>query len=162
MTATFYFAENNGVFPGTLGSIANLNMGASDSKEVVVASSPILAGANSFEKWIVGSWSNSFTKINNVQFWMSAGSYGTGEVIKWTGSESTYVQPTASTSTKAVGSVPTSDPGTANVSINSSLAGSLITSPGRSDYIVLQYGTSASASPGPTNQKTFSIQWDEQ
>lgn len=161
MVSTFEFHEANGTAPGSLGSISNLNMGNADAKELTPADNPITAGNNSYEKWFVGSWSGTFTKIDNVQFWQSAGSFGTGESIDWSGSETLYVQPTTSESTIATTSVPTSDPGTANVSLGSSLSGSLETT-GRSDYVVLQYQTTASASPGPTNQKTFTIQWDEQ
>lgn len=161
MTSTFYFAEGNGAAPGTIGSVGNFNFGTTDAKGLTPASYPITAGQNSYEKWVVGSWSGTFTKISNAQFYMSAGSYGTGEVIKWTGSATNYVQPTTSASSLAVGSLPTSDPGTANVSIGSNLTGSLV-SPGRSDWIVMQYQTTASASPGPVNQKTITIQWDEQ
>lgn len=161
MVSTFEFHEANGAAPGSLGSVGNLNMGNTDSKELTPADNPITAGQNSFEKWFAGSWSGTFTKIDNVQFWLSAGSFGTGESIDWSGEETLYVQPTDSTSTVATTSVPTSDPGTANVSVGSSLSGSL-EAEGRSDYVVMQYQTTASANPGPTNQKTFTIQWDEQ
>lgn len=161
MVSTFYFAEGNSTAPGTIGSVGNFNFGTTDAKELTPASYPITAGNNSYEKWIVGSWSGTFTKISNGQFFMSAGSYGNTEVIKWTGSATLYTQPTTSASSFAVGSVPTSDPGTANVTFGSSLTGSLV-APGRSDWVVMQYVTGAAGSPGPTNQKTFTLQWDEQ
>lgn len=160
MVATFEFHESNGAGE-TMGSVGNLNMGNTDAKELTPANNPITAGNNSYEKWVVGSWAGTFTQIDNVQFWMSAGSFGTGESIDWSGSETTYAQPVSTTSTVATTAIPTSDPGTANVTLGSSLAGTL-SSEGRSDYIVLQYQTTASADPGPTNQKTFTIQWDEQ
>jgi hypothetical protein len=161
MASTFYFVEGNGAVPGVIGSVSNFNFGTTDGKELTPASYPIFAGSNSYEKYVAGSWSGVFTKINNVQFYMSAGSYGTGEVIKWTGSSTNYVQPTTVTSMIAVGSLPTSDPGTANVSLGSSLTGSLVTE-GRSDWIVMQYQITGSAEPGPVNQKSHTIQWDEQ
>lgn len=161
MVATFEFHEANSTAPGTLGSVGNLNMGTTDAKELVPATYPITAGSNSYEKWFAGSWSGTFTKIDNVQFWMSAGSYGTGEEIFWSGSETLYVEPVLTTSTIADITVPTADPGTANITIGSSLTGSLEAA-GRSDYIVLQYTTTGASAPGPTNQKTFTIQWDEQ
>lgn len=161
MVATFEFHEANGAAPGTLGSVGNLNMGNIDSKELTPASNPITAGNNSYEKYVVGSWAGTFTQIDNVQFWMSAGSFGTGESIDWSGSVTAYADPVATTSTVATTAIPTSDPGTANVTIGSSLSGTL-SAAGRSDYIVLQYQTTVSADPGPTNQKTFTIQWDEQ
>jgi len=163
MVAVFEFHEGNSAAPGTIGSVSNLNMGSDDSKEVVPATYPIIAGENSYELWFVGSWSGVFTQVNNAQFWMSGGSYGTGEVILWTGSETDYVAPTTTTSTVAVGSVPTADPGTANVSIGSTLAASgSLEAEGRSDWVILQYQTEATTDPGPTNQKEFTYQWDEQ
>ncbi len=161
MVALFQFHEGNGAAPGTLGSVGNINMGNSDTKELDPATFPITAGNNSFELYFVGSWSGAFTKVDNVQFWQSAGSLGTGEVIKWTGSITIFGQPVVTLSGSAVGSVPTADPGTANITLGSILAGSLVAI-GRSDWIVLQYQTESSASPGPTNQKTFTLQWDEQ
>lgn len=176
MVATFWFAEANGspttgslLWNGATGSVANINMGSIDSAELTAATYPIIAGENSYEKWFAGSWSGTFTQIDNLQFWMSAGSYGTGEVIKWTGSgvdknmDVDQTGPTTTTSTFAVGSVPSADPGTANVGLGSppNLSGTL-TATGSSNFIVLQYQTTASASPGPTNQKTFTLQWDEQ
>lgn len=162
MVATFSFAEKNGASPGTwTGSISNLNFGNTDQPMLVTATYPITVGNNSYEKYVAGSFGGAFTKISNVQFWMSAGSYGAGEVIKWSGSVTTYATPTATTSVVAVGSVPTSDPGTANVSVHGALTGSLLAA-GSTDFITLQYQTTSSAGPGPVNQKTFTIQWDEQ
>ena len=161
MVATFEVHEGNGAIPGTIGSVGNLNMGNTDAKELVVMTYPVTVGNNAYEKWFVGSWSGTLTRVNNVQFWMSSGSFGVGEVLKWTGSETSYVAPLTSTSTVAIGSVSTSDPGTANVTIGSSLTGSLLAA-GRSDWLVLQYQTETTANPGPTNQKEFTIQWDEQ
>lgn len=161
MVSEFSFHENNGASPGTLGSIINLNMGSVDQKNLSPASNPVFAGGNSFEKWFAGSWAGTFTKIDNVKFWMSAGSYGTGESIVWNGSQTLYVTPTSDESTVAVSAVPSSEPVAANVSLGSSLSGELNVV-GRSDWIVLQHQTTASANPGPTNIKQFTIQWDEQ
>lgn len=164
MVATFEIHEGNSTAPGTIGSVGNLNMGTNDSKELTPATYPITVGNKSYEKWFVGSWYGAFTQVDNVQFYTSAGSYGTAEVIMWTGSETGYVQPIVAISTVAVGSVPVADPGTANVSLGSALAGSLIgaATGSRSDWIVLQYQVGSTADPGPTNQKTFTFEWDEQ
>lgn len=161
MVSVFQVHEGNSTAPGTIGSVGQLNMGNTDAKNIVAATNPITAGSNSYEKWFVGSWSGTFTKVSNAKFYVSAGSYGTGEVIKWTGSRTLYVAPTISNSSFAVGSVELTLPGTANVTIGSSLTGSL-ESTGRSDWIVMQYQTTTSANPGPTNQKTLTFVWDEQ
>ncbi len=171
MVATFFFAEANGSpTTGSLlwaGSVSQLNLGNIDGSLITTASNPITAGNNSYEKWFVGSWSGTFTKVSNLQFWQSAGSSGTGETMFWTGSAHsrnfTGSNPTASASVYAVGSIPTSDPGTANVGFGSpsSLTGS-ITATGSSNFIVVQLKTTASANPGPVNQKTWTLEWDEQ
>ena len=158
MVATVSWSEQNS--SGNTGSIANLNFGSTDAPNIVALDYPVNTGTNSYEKWITGSFGGTFTKINNVQFWKSAGAYVTGETIFWSGSVTTFVTPAATASTYAVGSVPAADPATANVSIHSSLTGSLL-AVGSTDYIVLQQQITSAASPGATNQKTFTIQYDE-
>lgn len=157
------FAERYSTSPGLFnGSITNVNMGTSGSPNLVAASFPITRASNSYEKWIMGSFSGTFTQINNIKFYMSAGSYGTGEVIKYDGSQTTYVTPTTTTSVIGLGSLPTALPGANNVSIKGLLtaAGSL-TATGSTDLIVMQYQTTASAATGLTNTKTLTLQWDE-
>ena len=157
------FAERYSTSPGLFnGSIANLNFGNFGSPELNQLVYPIVRGTNSYEKWMMGSFSGTFTQINNIKLWMGTGSYGTGEVIKYDGSQTTYVTPTISTSAIAVGSIPTALPASNNVSIKGLLtaAGSL-TATGSTDLVVLQYQTTAGAASGPTNQKIFTLQWDE-
>lgn len=160
MVATFSFLEAYGTSILINGSITNANLGNLGSPNLVAATYPITRGNNSYEKFIAGSWGGTFTKISNLQFAMTSGSYGTGEVIKWTGSVQSWYSPVTTTSGSAVGSVPTSLAN--NVTIRGSLTGSLIASPGSSDYIILQYQTTSSAQTGPANQKTFTLQYDEQ
>lgn len=138
----------------------NLNFGSTLAANLAPSTYPITAGTYSYEKWIKANFSGSFTRIENIQFWKSAGAYVTGETIKWTGEETTYAVPTTSVSTTATVAVPTSDPGTANVGIGGSLSGSL-TSAGSSDFIVLQTSITSAASAGAVNQKTFTLQYDE-
>lgn len=159
MVATFSVAERNRASGSQTGSITTVNFTSTDSPQVEITNYPIAVGANSYEKYLSGNFSGTFTKIDNVQFWMSAGSYGTGEVILW-GSTTTYTQPVSTISAVALGSTPTADPTTANVLVGGSLAGSL-TAAGSTDYVVLQYQTAATASAGSTNEKTFTFQWDE-
>ena len=110
-------------------------------------------------------FSGTFTRIENLQFWKSTGAYVTGETIKWTGEKTAYVAPTTTVSIYADTSVPTADPGTANVSIGGTLSGSLSSTtagnPGYSDYMVLQMSITTAASGGVVNQKTFTFQFDE-
>lgn len=160
MVADFEWQEENA--DAITGSIANINFGSTDDQDIVALTYPITAGSHSFEKYISGSFGGTFTKILNVQFWKSAGAYQTGETIFWTGSAETFNAPLGSetVSGSAVGSVPTSDPGTANVSVGGALTGSL-EAIGSTDFIVMQLQTTTSSPAGAVNQKTFTLQFDE-
>ena len=138
----------------------NLNFGSTLAANLAPSTYPITAGTYSYEKWIKASFTGSFTRIENIQFYKSAGAYVTGELINFTGQVETYVAPTTSGSSYATALVPTADPGTANVSIGGSLAGSL-TATGLSDFVILQTTVTTAASAGAVNQKTFTLQYDE-
>jgi hypothetical protein len=101
--------------------------------------------------------------VDNFQFWMSTNfSPATGLTVYWKGNNvGAYATPVNDDSAVAVSTVPTSDPGTANVSIGGSLSGEL-TGAGYSDYIVLQLDVATTAAPGDTSLATFTIQYDEQ
>lgn len=159
MVATYGWVE----YLTTAGDTAtptNLNFGSTLGANLAPSTYPITAGTYSYEKWIKANFSGSFTRIDNIQFWKSAGAYVTGETINWTGQQTTYDTPTTSASAYATAAVPTADPGTANVSIGGSLSGSLETA-GSSDYIILQTSVTTAASAGAVNQKTFTLQYDE-
>jgi len=121
---------------------------------------PITAGNNSYEVFLRGHFTGTFNKVQNLQFWKSAGTEGTGESLYWEdGGEPTYTAP-ATTTSVATSAVPTADPGSSNVSINDSQASSL-SAAGYSDYIVLQLRTTTAAEAGDTETFTFTLQYDE-
>lgn len=159
MAAIFGWKEFNGA--ASTGTPTNVNMGSINMRNLTPATYPITAGDNSYEKWIYGDWSGTFTKINNVRFWKSGGSLVSGEDIVFDGEQVTTTAPGTAISVIAVASVDTSDPGYTNVSINGATTLGSLTSAGTSDYIVLQSQIDSSAGPGATNQKTFTIQYDE-
>jgi hypothetical protein len=159
MVATFGWVEYLANATATA-TPTNLNLGSTLAANLAPSTYPITAGTYSYEKWIKAAFSGSFTRIENIQFWKSAGAYVTGETIAWEGEQTTYAAPTNSGSTIATTAVPDADPGTANVSIGGSLSGSLTTA-GSSDFIVLQASVTTSASAGAVNQKTFTLQYDE-
>jgi len=166
MAATYNWNQNYGTSPGTptdLGESGNLFnfKSADDATAANYTSNPIVAGENSYEVWLRAHFTGTFNTVDNIQFWMSTDfSPNTGLAVKWEGAEVTYATPVATTSTVATTAVPTSDPGTANVSIGGSLGGSL-TAAGYSDYIVLQLQTTVSAAAGDTSLATFTLQYDE-
>jgi hypothetical protein len=166
MAATYQWAKTYGTSPGTRedigesGNIFNF-MDADTNTESDYTTYPITAGNNSYEVWLQGHFTDTFNSIDNIQFWMSTDfSPNTGLSVKWEGEETTYATPVKTASTVATTAVPTSDPGTANVSISGSLAGSL-SAAGYSDYIVLQLQTTTGAAAGDTSLATFTLQYDE-
>jgi len=159
MVATFGWVEYLANATATA-TPTNLNLGSTLSANLAPSTYPITAGTYSYEKWVKSNFSGSFTRIDNIQFWKSAGAYVTGETIAWTGQQTAYAAPTESASGDATVAVPTADPGTANVSIGGNLSGSL-TATGSSDFIILQASITTAASAGAVNQKTFTLQYDE-
>lgn len=159
MVATFGWVEylENATSTATP---TNLNFGSTLAANLAPSTYPITAGTYSYEKWVNVNFSGTFTRVDNIQFWKSAGAYVTGETIAWTGQQTEYAAPTTTASTYATTAVPTADPGTANVSIGGSLSGSL-TATGSSDFIILQTSVTTAASAGSCNTKTFTLQYDE-
>lgn len=153
MSATFAWSESNGAGETPTDSISNVNFGSVDTPNIVPATNPIAAGNNSFEKWIRGKFSGSYTSIANLRFWKSVGAYVTGEAIK-AAVNATYATPTASTSAVATVDVPVVE--------GSALAPTAPgASPSYSAYITLQLQTTGSTPPGAVNTKTFNLKYDE-
>jgi hypothetical protein len=164
MAATFTWSQSNDVGETVtdLGSSGNLfNFKSSDDATVGnYSSNPVTAGENSFEVYLRGKFGGTFNQIDNLQFWMSTDfSPNTGLSVTFAGDTVIYATPSETTSVD--GAVPTSDPGTANVSIGGSMAGNLSIA-GYSDYIRLQMQTTSSAPAGDTSLATFTLQYDEQ
>jgi hypothetical protein len=167
MVATFSWVEYN-LTAGDTGVPTNLNLGSTNARNLAPSTYPITAGTYSYSKWVRANYSGSFTRIDNLQFWMSASGSGyvTGETLAVSATTSsyagtgTYAVPTNAASAQAVNAMPIADPGAANIGIGGSLTGSL-TAAGDSDFIVVQASITAAASAGPVQQKTFTLQYDE-
>ena len=167
MVAVFSWVEYNANATDT-GVATNLNFGSANSRNLTASANPITAGTYSFSKWVRGNWTGTFTSIENLQFFASdTGPYVTGELIRvsatTTGSyagTSTFATPVSSADSKAVHLLAQADPASANVGFGGVLANSLI-APGYSDFMVLQMSVTTAAGPGPVNQKTFTLQYDE-
>jgi len=167
MVATFSFVEANSTAANT-GVPTNLNLGSVNSSDLATSTYPITAGTYSYSKWVQGLWTGDFTRIENLQFWMSSSGegYKSGEKLNvsattesYAGTD-TYVTPTNTVDAKAVNTMPIADPGAANIGVGGSLAGSL-TDIGYSDFIVIQASISSAAAAGETNTKQFRLQYDE-
>ena len=163
MAATFQWSEANGAGPVVTDGVANVNFGSNDSKEIVVATYPITAGTNSYEKYIKGKFAGTFTEISNMKFWKSAGAYVTGESLKvatgTVGAPIVYAAPVATASAVATSDIPTSE-GTALAMFNDA-GGATIVAADYTDYIVMQLQTTTGATAGTVNTKTFTFQYDE-
>lgn len=167
MAATFAWVESN-LTAGDTGTPTNLNLGSTNARNLAPSTYPISAGSYSFSKWVQGDWSGSFTRVENLKFWMSGSGSGyvtdeTLNVSATTGTyagTSVYVTPTNGADPKATVTMPTAEPGSANVGIGGSLSGSLVAA-GKSDFIVIQASIGASAPAGAVQTKTFTLQYDE-
>jgi len=153
IAATFEFSESNGAGETVTNSVSNVNFGSVDAINIVPATDPVTAGNNSFEKWIRGRFSGTFTSIANLRFWKSAGAFVTGEAIK-AAVDQAYAAPTAATSTVATADVPITE----GAALNPAAPGA---SPSFSGYITMQLQTTVSTPPGAVNQKTLNIKYDE-
>ena len=153
MAATFGFSETNTVSVTVTDAISNVNFGNVDSPNLTPASNPIAAGQNSFEKWVRGKFSGTFTSIANLRFWKSAGSLVTGEAIK-AAVNASFATPVSTTLSVATVDVPIVE--------GSALAPTApATNPDYSGYITMQLQTTVATPPGAVNQKTFTLKYDE-
>ena len=158
MAASFAWVESQTNATSTA-TPTNFNMGSTVAANLSPSTWPITAGNYSAEKWIRAHFTGTFTSVDNLQFWKSAGTLVTGEVINWTGEQESYVAPTTAASSYATTALVTTS-GTANVGFSGTTTGSL-TASGFSDFIVLQSSISTAASSGSANSKTFSFAYDE-
>jgi len=145
---------------GVSGNLFNFKTSNSLASAADYTSYPITAGGNSYDVWLKGHFTGTFNKVQNGKFYKSSGALGTGEAIKFVGHTTAYHTPTTGDSGYASADVPTSAPGTANVSFNSSLDGN-ITGAGYSDFVTLQLRTTTAAEAGDTETFTFTLTYDE-
>lgn len=172
MTASFNFNQTYGSSPGTavdLGDTGNLvnfkdidDANASNYSSYPITASNSPNQGRSYEIFLRAHYTGTFATVSNIKFWMSQNfNPADGLTVYWKGNNQTaYATPVKTDSALASAIVPSSNPGTANVSIGGSLAG-VLSSAGYSDYIVIQLDASMSAKVGDTSLCVFSIEWDE-
>jgi hypothetical protein len=165
MAATVEIDEANGAGETLTHNISNTNMGSTDAVNLNPVNYPVIPGNNTYEKWQKIHVTNmgGSSKIDNLKVWRT-GALGGSAVHKTNartssyGGAATYATPTASTSSVATQTMPTSEPASANLGIDGSLSGAL-TSTGSSDYLVHQIQTDAGDTAGSTS--TMNYQYDE-
>ena len=163
MSASAGFSEANGVGEDITDAISNINFGSSDDPNLVAASNTIVAGENSYEKFICVKFTGTWTEISNMKFWKSAGVYKTEEDIH-AAAQATFATPVATTSSIATSTIPTTS-GTA-LELKSAEGEDVVEYgasgvTGYTDYVCLQLQTTVSTETGAVNTKTFTFQWDE-
>lgn len=171
MAATTTWYEQNGTASGspaggTQSTISMCDWKSVDDATTSRASAPVLAGSNSYVKYIYLGFSGSFNQISAVKFAHTAGTLGTGISLKGKVT-STYATPstgalsgaTDMTSVTAIGSgasvlLSTSGPNGTSTSASQ-------TSACYTQYIATQVQTTAAASAGDSGTVTLTIQYNE-
>lgn len=170
MAATTTWYEQNGAASGTPAAGTESTISSCDWKSVddsttARASAPVLAGSNSYIKYIYLKFSGTFNQISAVKFAHTAGTLGTGISLK-SKITSTYATPVTSamsgstdiTSTTAIGSgasvlLSTTGPnGTASASQTTTCY---------TQYLATQVQTTSAANAGDSGTVTLTVQYNE-
>lgn len=170
MAATTTWYEQNGTASGTPAAGTESTISSCDWKSVddsttARASAPVLAGSNSYIKYIYLKFSGTFNQISAVKFAHTAGTLGTGISLK-SKITSTYATPVTSamsgstdiTSTTAIGSgasvlLSTTGPnGTASASQTTTCY---------TQYLATQVQTTSAANAGDSGTVTLTVQYNE-
>lgn len=165
MAATVEICESNSSGETVSHNITNSNMGSTDAANMTAASYPVTPGNNTYEKWqrVHVTAMGGSSKIDNLKIWRTTALGGaavhlTNARTSSYGGAPTYATPVATSSSIATQTMPTSEPGTANLGIGGSLTGSL-TGAGYSDYLVHQIQTNVADVAGAST--TIHYQYDE-
>ena len=170
MAATTTWYEQNGTASGspasgTESTISSCDWKSVDDSTTSRASAPVLAGSNSYHKYIYPKFTGTFNQISAVKFAHTAGTLGTGISLK-SKVTSTYATPSTTalasstdiTSTTAIGSgasvlLSTTGP---NGSTSASQTTTCYT-----QYIVTQVQTTTAANAGDSGTVTLTVQYNE-
>ena len=165
--ATVEIDEANGAGETLTHGISNTNMGSADAANLDPTAYPVTPNTRTYIKYQKIHVTNlgGSSKIDNLKIWRT-GSLGTGGTHTHVtnartssyGGALTYATPTQSSVSGVDQTMPTSEPGSANLGISGSLSGSL-TGTGSSDYLGHQITTDSSATAGSTS--TMNYQYDE-
>ena len=165
MAATVEICESNGAGETITHNIADSDMGNQDSATIDPVAYPVTPGNRTYIKYqrIHVTAMGGSSQINNLQIWR-AGALG-GSATHVTNARTTsyagaltYATPVTSAVTAVDQTMPTSDPGAANLGIAGALSGAL-TGAGYSDYLGHQIITNGADVAGSTS--TMNYQYDE-
>ena len=171
MAATTTWYEQNGTASGspasgTESTISSCDWKSVDDSTTSRASAPVLAGSNSYSKYIYVKFTGTFNQISAVKFAHTAGTLGTG--ISLVGKiTSTYTTPATSALSSSTDITATTPIGS-GASVLLGTTGPNDTSPSSSQtttcytqYIVSQVQTTASANAGDSGTVTLTVQYNE-
>jgi hypothetical protein len=168
--AAFQISEYNGAGETETTNVSNINAGNVDSANITPGpSNAITAGNNAFDQYFkckLTTFPGTLNQVSDLRVWKSSGTYTTGISYDTSLKTSSYTQPsyaTPATSTYSANSLPSSDPGSANLGIGGALAGTLTALNAYSDRLRIQLHTTGSTPAGTMNTLTFTLpQWLEQ
>ena len=171
MVATTTWYEQNGAASGTPASGTESTISSCDWKNVddtttSRVSSPVVAGENSFAKYIYLKFSGVFNQISAVKFAHTSGTLGSGISLK-SKVTSTYATPSKSALTSAADiTAPTSAGSGASVLLGASGPNdgnpeAASTTECYTQYLVTQVQTTALAQAGDSGTVTLTVQYNE-
>lgn len=177
MAATFDWQCDHGAATGSPAKgttrstgVANNNYKNADDEATAYSSSPIVAGNNSYDRWLFGKFTGTFNQILNGLFAHTAGALGTGLTLKGKVQPSGgYTTPSTSananlsvdmTSAIAIGSGQAVQFGATGPEA-AGKASSTTSNPGYSEWLTTQLQTTGSAAAGDITSITLTLRYDE-
>lgn len=167
MAAVFSFSETYGATATSTTrdtnylNFLNTDDSSGTNETTATAASPITipsgASVYSYERWVRGHWSGSFSTITAVTFHKQSGSLGTGVLIYGADRTSqTYAAPTGgSTSQSAIATTVCTSWDTVGEAFG------LGYSTNYSDYVVMQLEVANTAASGSIGSMVYRIGWNE-
>jgi len=162
MAAVFDFSESYGAGPTTADTdyvnLLSASIASGSDTTTVPAANPIVippsGTAYSYERWIRGHLTGTFTTISDVKFWKYSGTPGTGVTINGGDKgNQTYV-----TAVNTVSSVATTAHGSWDTEGEAFALGY---STAFSDYVVLQLAIASTAASGNIGTMQYRFGWNE-
>jgi hypothetical protein len=160
MASSFIFSQSHTTTPtvedNNYVNLLSANVASGSDLTTAPAANPItIPGAGSsysYERYLRGHWTGTFSTITSIYFWKSAGTPGTGWTINaGNKANQTYATPVATASTIATAAIPT----TQGTGLTPTYAAAFC------DYIVLQAVLGTTCTPGALATLTYTFQWNE-
>ena len=176
MAATFTWQRSHGAGE-TISTATEINWKNIDDDTTAYTSAPITKGNNSFELWLAGKFSGTFTQIMGGLFAHTATAFGTGLTLKGIplmngGGDAdrvTYTTPSTTANTKLTKDMTTAIAIASGVNVwfgptganNTGKKPFMTTNPCWTNYLTTQLQTTASAGTGDTATVTLTLSYDE-